>query len=185
MSWEVELVQILRVIINDLDSPPTYTDARLKTIIVVAARYVVQEIDIFPNTYTISVTAETISPDPTDAATRDDAFIDLVVLKAGCFIDHNTLRAKALIAGVKAVLGPATLDVGGGKDGFLGGLLAVLENGPCAMYEDLKRDYCIGNIPVRAILSPFVHNQFDPRVLAANNYRGSTNLGGIDNDSFF
>jgi hypothetical protein len=53
--------------------------------------------------------------------------------------------------------------------------------GPCKLYEQLMMDHNIGNATaVRAILSPFVGNDFDPRVLS----RGYYGIGPYGNDIY-
>ena len=53
MSWQNEMVRIVRFLINDIDAS-SYTDERLEETILVAAQSVYASID-FPNTYTIDV----------------------------------------------------------------------------------------------------------------------------------
>jgi hypothetical protein len=154
---------MLRVLINDTEAPQTYSDARLQQIIVVAGQYVQQEIS-FTTTYTIDIGTPDISPDPTVTATKDDEFTNFTVLKAACMTDWSTFRQKALLAGVRARCGPVLLETLKHLDGFS----TLLEEGPCAAYEELKKDYQFGNTNVvRAILSPFRGNNFDPESLRA------------------
>ncbi len=160
MSWPTTMTTLLRVIINDIDSTE-YTDARLKTLLVNAAQLV--NMDIRPSiAYTVDIVNETLSPDPTEEASKDDIFTNLVVLKAGCLVDHGTYRTKILLAGLSAKLGPAILETGKYADNFKN----LLEVGACEMYRLAKDDYLFGGGNVcRAILSPFVGNDFDPRSL--------------------
>ncbi len=162
MAWSDSMLVMLRVTINDLDSGDyTYSDDQLKQMLVVAAKYVVTDISL-PNSYTINVVTPDISPDP--ATLNDDIFIDFVVLKAACLLDQAGLRSGAAIGGVKAVLGPATLDVDG--EGKIAGYLELIKQGPCKLYSDLKKQYgFMGANSIRAVISPFVSNLFDPRNL--------------------
>lgn len=154
----------VRVLIGDLDSPSVYSDTRLSQVIAVAAKQVQMHLS-FTQTYVIDYTALTITPDPTAEATLDDDFSMLVALKSACFIDTNTLRAKAAMAGLRATIGSLSLDTSNNLQGYL----KTVEMGPCAMFEDLSVDYAYGNINLwKAILSPFINNQFDPRYLGAN-----------------
>ncbi len=151
---------MMRVLIDDSD-PATYsyTDTRIEQILVVAAQYVQHEIS-FTTTYTIDIGTPDITPDPTVTATKDDPFTNFTVLKAACLTDWSTFRQKALISGVKARCGPVILETLKHMDGFK----TLLEEGPCAAYEELKKDWQYGNVNViKAILSPFVGNSFDPR----------------------
>lgn len=152
---------MLRVLINDIDiTNLTYSDDRLEELLVVSARYVQQDIT-FTTTYTISVSDVTITPDPVD----NEAFGNFVVLKAACLTDWSTYRQKALIAGVRARCGPTSLDVLGEH---LAGFQTLLDKGPCAAYEDMKMKYQFGNPrAIRAILSPFRGNNFDPTYLSS------------------
>ncbi len=168
-SWMLDMTLMLRYLINDLESTPTYSDARLAQLLCVAAQYVKQ--DIQSTTYTIDVPASTITPDPVEVA--DDAFINLTVLRAACFIDQSTLRAGAATAGLKAVLGPMSLDTSSANS--IQGYVEVLKNGACLAYKGMLQQYMFGNLDiVKAVLSPFTHNQFDPR-------NGNT----TSNDPFF
>ena len=156
MSWQQEMVTMLRILISDMDDEQTYTDMRLEQVIVLAAKYVQQEIR-FSTTYTISVGSITISPDPTTAP--DEQFMNFTVLKSACLIDWNTYRQKAMLNGLKARCGPAVLETVGHLEGFR----ELVTNGPCAAFEELKKDYQFGNTDtIRAVLSPFIGNNFDP-----------------------
>jgi hypothetical protein len=45
---------------------------------------------------------------------------------------------------------------------------ALVDKGPCAAYDALKLDYQFGNTnTIRAVLSPFVGNNFDPSSLSS------------------
>jgi len=164
MPWQDETIPTLRVLVNDLDSTSyQYSDDRLAQTLVVAAKLINQEID-FDNDYIVSIENVTITPDPVDAG--DEIYVNMMILKAACIIDHSTFRTKALIEGVKAALGPANLSVAGNLAGFK----TLLEVGPCASFIELKEQIQWGNVNiVKAILSPFTGNKFDPRYL--NNYR--------------
>ena len=160
MAWEETMTTMLRVLVNDTESPQTYTDDRMKQILVVAAQYVDMELS-FDYSYTITVGATAaesdIAPDP--VALDDDPFVNLTVMKAACITDFSTFRTKALQAGVKAKCGPAVLDTLKHLDGFK----QLLEFGPCQAYQAMKDNWVFGNGELcRAILSPFVSNDFDP-----------------------
>lgn len=156
MSWQNEISTITRVWINDLADPPVYSDERLEQLIVVAAKYVKLEVNL-ENDYIIDIASTGITPDPTDI--NDENFIGFVSLKAACLLDQSTFRTKAANEGIRAALGPASLSVGGS----LAGYETILNQGPCALYEQLKMDYEIGNVSLlKAVLGPFSGNQFDP-----------------------
>lgn len=161
MSWTIELPIIVRTWINDLADTPTYSDDRLSQAILVAAQYVMREINL-DITYTINLTESTMSPDPTETATRDDVFIAFVSLKTACILDQSTFRTKAANEGIRAGLGAASIGVAGNLKGYQ----TILEVGPCKMYEKLRIEHEVGNAnAIEAILSPFVGNKFDPRYL--------------------
>lgn len=162
MSWQNELIPILRNVINDVDEDNyTYADTRLEELLVVAAQLVVVDVTNLTTTYTIDVTQYSISPDPT--STRDNAFINFVVLKAACLIDQGLYRTKAMAAGIRARCGPVVMDTMKHIDGFKD----LITFGPCKAYETLKQQYIFGNSHVEAVLSPFVSNDFDPYVFQA------------------
>lgn len=164
MSWQIEIPLIVRTLISDLSDSPTYTDDRLQQTIVIAASYVQREMN-FDTEYNIDLVNLTITPDPAVASTRDEDFIGFSALRAGCFLDQSTFRTKAASEGIRTQLGPANLSVAGNLKGYQ----MILETGPCAMYDKLKLEYEIGNIKyVKAILSPFVGNKFDPRSLLSD-----------------
>jgi len=159
MSWNVELPIIVRTLNSDLSDSPTYSDERLLQIIVVAAKYVQFDV-VLDNTYSVNVVNPDIIPDPT---TLDDSiFISLVSLKTACLVDQSVLRTKAALEGIRAALGPAQLSVGGSLEG----LRMIIKEGPCAAYEELTSHWDVKEATaIRAILSPFVGNRFDPTSL--------------------
>jgi len=158
MSWLTQAISMLRVLINDLETVPTYSDSRLTTLLMTSSLLVQQDLGF---TYTIDYTAETITPDPIN----DLNFMTFMIIKAACQADFSTYRTKALLDGITAKLGPASLST----DGTLKGFKDLLAIGPCQTYENMKRDYVFGsgNLAM-AILSPFIGNNFNPSDL--NNY---------------
>jgi len=150
MSWQTEIPIIVRTLINDLSDQPTYSDERILQVITVAAKYVQFDV-VLEHQYLVDVTNPNISPDPT--SDRDEIFISLVSLKA---------RTKAANEGIRAALGPAQLSIAGS----LAGWKTILEQGPCAAYDELVSHWDVGQATTaKAILSPFVGNNFDPRYL--------------------
>lgn len=109
MSWYNEMVRIVRFLVNDLDAS-TYDDTRLEETIVVAAQLVCSGVD-FDKTYTIDIDTLVLTPDPT-APPKDDWFINLVCIKAGCIIlgsEVKTLAAQSY----RVSDGPASIDISG------------------------------------------------------------------------
>lgn len=168
MTWDVTMLTTLRVLINDTESPQSYTDARLKQIIVVAAQYTQSEIN-FANTYVIDVDNVTITPDPVVQNTTDSkAFWTISTMKAACVVDQSLYRTKAILSGIKARCGPAVLETMQHIKGFKD----LIDFGPCKSYETLKTEYEFGNATVgEVVLSPFVSNNYFPLY---NNYLSDT-----------
>jgi hypothetical protein len=165
MSWKAEIPIIVRTLINDLSETPTYSDERILQVIAVAAKYVQFDVSL-DNKYTVNVVKPAIIPDPTSY--DDSIFISLVSLKTACIIDQSVLRTKAALEGIRAALGPAQLSVAGS----LAGIKMIIEEGPCAAYDELVSHWDVKEASaIRAVLSPFVGNKFDPRTLHVNPYR--------------
>ncbi len=163
MAWETTMVTMVRVLVNDTEAPEQYVDSRLEQIIVVAAEYVQQDINLSV-VYDINVDVPDISPDPTLPASKDDVFTNFVVLRAACIVDHSTFRTEAFRSGIKARCGPALLETLDRLKGFN----TLLNEGPCKAYAVLKKEHNFGNDSIiRAILSPFISNNFDSRSLAS------------------
>jgi hypothetical protein len=91
MAWDDELPIILRYMIDDVSDTPKYSDDRLATMISLAAIFTQQE-NSFSREFVIDVTEPSISPDPTDSATRDNVFIALTTLKAACLLARAELK---------------------------------------------------------------------------------------------
>lgn len=85
MSWDTEMTTILRVTIQDMASPPTYSDPQLQQMILVSALTLQAQIS-FRQPYVPDIDAGTLTPDPTGPAARDDQFINLCCLKAALMI---------------------------------------------------------------------------------------------------
>lgn len=106
MTWQTEMVPLVRVLINDVATPATYSDARLEALIVSSAQMVCFGVD-FDTDYTISIVDGTISPDPT--TDRDDAFINLVSLYSAWIISLGEAKVGAAMS-IRVVDGPSTID---------------------------------------------------------------------------
>jgi len=150
MAWDDDMVTIVRVMVND-PSSTVYTDASLTELILVAAFQVKMECS-FTQTYTVSISDETISPDPTLEATKDESFINLVCLKAASIADHGA----AILAARRAISvrdGSSAIDL----RGPLAGWLKLLEKGWRAAYEKAKLEYQMGQTPIAgaAVMTPF------------------------------
>lgn len=160
MAWQDITIPMLRILINDIGATPTYDDDILEQLILVSALLVKQDIS-FDTTYNIDIIAHTILPDPSS----DTIFMNFIVMKAACQADFNTFRTKALMEGVSAKLGPAALTIAGNSSAFK----TLLSLGPCATYDKMRLDYLYGTGQLcKAILSPFIGNNFDPDSLSTS-----------------
>jgi len=164
MSWQTECVIILRNCIDDLASPPTYSDARLQQLVTVSAREVLTQAD-FDVTYTVDIGAGTISPDPTDAP-RDEYFITLITLKAICILAKSTARTAS---GQAMTLSDHFSSIN------LGGIYQSKSNdakSACDSYKEALVQYQIGQlIPGRIITSPYnIHGNYLHRDQRSGDY---------------
>ena len=156
MAWQTECVRILRHLINDLDDDaPTFSSSRLQETILVAATMVLREAS-FSQTYAVDVDALSMTPDPTLSTNRDDSFIALVCLKAGCIIDRARLRSN-VGQGIKIRDGDSEVDTTASFKGHE----ILLKEGNCAEYNRLKFEYLAGNsVAGQAILGPYrIYNE--------------------------
>jgi len=148
MTWQTEMVTILRYLIDDINSV-IYNDTRLETTITVSAQLIQVEVD-FDKTYTIDVEVPSITPDPT-ATTQDNGFINLVVLKAACIILSGEAKAKALEA-IKIVDGPTTIDTSQRHKA-----LEERAQKMCAEYAQARIQYMAGNSRAgQSVITPFI-----------------------------
>ena len=160
MAWETEMVTILRHLIDDYvadndESSATYKSTRLEEAILVSAQLAQTEGVNFGNTYTVDADACTLSPDPT-TGTKDNAFINLVSIKAACIILNSEYRTSAN-QGVKIVDGPSTIDLTGRTTG-----LKDLSQRMCERYEDAKAEYNMNGVLGQAVLTPYNTNSATP-----------------------
>ena len=154
MAWFDNMLVPLRVLINDLDEEAyTYTDDTLKKLLVTAASYVTQDIELSV-TYTQDYSAVSISPDPSD----DQIFTSFVVMKAACLSNQWTFNSQAISQGIRAKLGPVEMEkIGSGSNV----LVSLLKDGFCAAYKEMKLQHNYGNVSsIRAVLSPFTHSKY-------------------------
>ena len=166
MSWQKEIVSIVRILINDINQPYSYSDQRLYQTIAVAAKYVQFEV-VLDRSYEVNVVKPEITPDPT--IYNDSIFVSLVGLKTACILDQSNFRTKASLEGIRAALGPAQLSVAGSLTGWQ----SIIDHGPCKLYSNLAEHWDVQNATaIAAILSPFVGNRFDPEMLPYTNDRG-------------
>ena len=91
MPWNIDLVTITRALIGDMDSS-SYTDNRIRQMIVVAAYEVNRSIDFLKN-YDVNISKNTISPDPVDE--KDNSFSVLTAYKAAVLIIQSELKNQS------------------------------------------------------------------------------------------
>ena len=89
--------------------------------------------------------------------------------------DESNFRTAALLQGVSARCGPATLTT----SNYGGYLKELLTAGPCKSYETLSDQYNFsyeGKRIIKSVMSPFVANDFDP-----SNQLGSIGSADLQN----
>lgn len=148
---------ILRHLIDDIERPPNrqFSNGRINTIIAVAAQLTLSDIK-FKQRYLVDVNDKNITPDPTLTATRDNAFINIVVLKAACLLQTSFLRDAA---------SNSIRIADGGSSISLSGRFEATEKASrnyCDMYEKAKWEFeaAGAQIPGKAILGPLSSDEF-------------------------
>ena len=141
---------IVRHLVDDLDSTKyKYSPNRIETALLVAAQLTTMNVD-FNNTYTINVEGCTLSPDPTDAITKDDPFIALICMRTACIIIGSEIRSESGNA-ISIKDGPSAIDLRGVTQ-----TLAILYKDLCEKYEHLLLEYRAENsVAGQAILGPY------------------------------
>lgn len=150
MSWQGQISTMVRYLVNDVEPASyKYSPKRIETTILVSAQLVMLDTD-FNNIYSINVEQCSLSPDPTDIETKDDAFMTLVTLKSACVIIGSEVRTESGNA-ISIKDGPSAIDLRGVSSTLL------------ALYKDLNdkysqalMNYRAGNsIAGKAILGPY------------------------------
>lgn len=130
MTWDNDLVLMVRVLVSDIATPQTYDDEYVQQVLITAGIMVDAEIPL-PYDYTYDISALTISPDP--LTSEDSIFVALVPLKAACILIQGEFR-QSLGQGIKVRDGDSAIDTSVSFRGYRD----ILELGPCAAYERLK-----------------------------------------------
>ena len=147
MAWQDTMVIMLRVIIDDMGSSPTYSDSSLEEILVVSAKLTKKDVD-FANDYTIGVTDSTITPDPVSSS--DDAFVNLVTLKAACLVANSEFKTEANNA-ISVRDGSAAIDKRG-----VAAAKKDWRDTICSDYERAEKEIKLGNSSAGAsIIGPY------------------------------
>jgi len=161
MSWQNTSLLMLRTILNDAGVSETrYSTQRLEELLITSAYFLPLEIN-FNTVYVIDVGGYSISPDPSSTSDGEE-FISFMVLKASCIADEGNFRNAALLQGVNARVGPAHINT----SSYGSHLTTLLTQGPCKAFQDLRKEYNFsyeGKKIIRAVMSPFAANKFDPR----------------------
>lgn len=154
MSWQNEMVIIVRHLIDDLD-PNNYqfSDDRIEEAIVVAAQLIHNETE-FNTAYTVEVDNRVLSPDPTltpvGSDSKDDDFIALCCLRAAILFTASQIKTYSM----KSIIlrdGPSLLDMRGVVAG-----LKALHDDLTKKYDEVKLDYQTSKLGLgKAILSPY------------------------------
>lgn len=151
MSWSEVMIEMTRVLIDDMGATPVNSDGNLERLLVVSAFQVVQQCS-FDTTFTVDIEAQTISPDPTAEATKSDSFVNLVCLRAACILD----RSQASTAAKKAFV---VKDGGSHYDArdVAKHRVALLEKGWCKVYNEERLAYESGQTKVAGavVMTPF------------------------------
>ncbi len=159
-TWQNTSLIMLRTMLNDAGCDSVrYTPQRLSDLLITAAYFLPLDIN-FSTDFIVNVEARTITPNPIDQ-TDGDEFINFLVLRAACLADEGNFRTAALAQGVSARLGPASLHT----SNYGQYLHMLLNEGPCKTYNRLVEIYNMsyeGGKVVRAVLSPFASNDYNP-----------------------
>ena len=128
------LISMLRVMIGDLSDPPMFTDERLAQVIKASAYFTATELSCCSsvNKPTLSLCGDFVE-DPLIYP----EFVNLMILKAACIVDQGHARQQAIMSGVSAKCGPASLQISSSNN-----FQVLLKEGPCAAYSALKEDLC-------------------------------------------
>lgn len=150
MNWEIELIEILRALLFDLEETPTYSDSTLKRLLLVAAHYVVREAGF--SDYVVDISEAEIDPDPTSQDTANEDFVNLIALKAACIVDQGAART-ANAGGILIRDDKAVVDF---RD-KAAKALEILKQGWCSTYEQALLEYRHdrSSATAAAVLSPF------------------------------
>ena len=177
-TWQSTSLIMLRTMLNDAGCDSVkYTPQRLEDLLITSAYLLPLEVH-FSTAFVVDVEARTITPNPIDQRDGDE-FINFMVLKSACLADEGNFRTAALAQGVTARLGPASLQTTSYGQ-YLG---TLLNEGPCKAYNRLVEVYNMsydGSKIIRAVMSPFVSNNYDPsNMLGSMGEADNMGLGGI------
>lgn len=99
MSWDSTFPILVRNAIGDFSATSKYSDEQLLPVILTACQAVIFKLQTPLYSYVVDIENLALSPDPTDAATPDNAFIYITTLKASSML----LRAEVRQYGQQAI----------------------------------------------------------------------------------
>lgn len=141
MSWQDLGLTLLREYLSDTDETAyRFTDDRLEQLLAVAMwRTNNDESFRGGEGYAVDVVNVSVTPDPTEAASLDNWFVDLSVANAACLND----RGAALLAADQAL---RVKDVGSEVDlrDVFKAKQAVIRDGWCKTYQKMREEYRAG-----------------------------------------
>ncbi len=91
MAWLDSGLPTVRAMLGDTGTVPTYSDDQIEQTLVIAASHVVMDAASvgFDYAYVADIAQITITPDPTDSASLDTDFFNLMCMKAACIISYG------------------------------------------------------------------------------------------------
>ena len=154
MTWENEIVRIVRFLVNDLESE-SYTDSRLEETILVAAQLLLATMD-FDHSYAVEVDCASLTPDPTLTSPKDNFFTNVLALKTACIILGS--EAKTLAAQSYTIKdGPSSISITGAYQAT-----KQLYTEMCNKLDKVIFDYRAGNsIAGQSVLGPYTQENLD------------------------
>lgn len=149
MSWQTEMGDMVRYLVNDFITPYTYTDSQITKAILIGGQLTQTEVQ-FDYTYSIDIMNSGISPDPTlSASPRDDGFVNLVSLKTSLVILGNELKVQSTRS-IRVVDGPSSIDT---SNNFLS--MKQLYQQRVDEYTHAKLQYFLGDARIgKAVFGP-------------------------------
>lgn len=145
MHWQEHTNIMVRHLINDMDfNNYKYSDDRINSTVAVAAQLVILELD-FNEEYSVDVISQTVTPDPIS----DNAFINLVVIKASMIIVGGEVKTEASNA-ISIKDGPSAIDLRG-----VSSTLLAMYKDLSDKYDSLAQSYGYSGSTGKAILGPY------------------------------
>lgn len=152
--WKLECTEMVRHLINDVSDTPIYSDSRLYRLLVISALQMSQEVS-FNTTYTIDISLGTISPDPSAEATKDNAFINLLCLKAAVILLDGEVRYYS-INSIQVSDGPSSINTTA-RSNFVKSAAQMMYD----KYSQMKMLHQAGEAGA-AILTPYTVSSLSP-----------------------